>query len=1209
MTSQSEMITALAEDYLNVFVVEPEKDMCFFIKQYGKMEELGERKAEEFAYSERLKAYADRRIAEEDKEPFLSIFGNENLIAKLKEGRKVEFSYRAYIDGKVEHYTGLYIRVSKQDEPLRVVAGFRNVDDIVYAENRKLGEGMSKAYSAMSDIYLCMYRVDLRTGLYETIKTTPIIAKAAPSKVFSENVSSVVENLIIEESKPEAAAFLNTKTLPKRMKGKNHLSVHFNSRFTGSCRLHFIKEDEDEKGDLHHVLFAVELADETKYQSVFDVLASEFQNIFYFNVDTGRGRVMKSTTMLEQAAKGRDFDYDSLFESYLALFAPEEERDPIRAKASLPALRRTMASQDSLVGGFHARINGEVHSYTYDYRKMKEQGYLVCGFRCVDQIIEEHQREERKKKEKEEAYERKIEESYAKLSEKEDILRASKMGTWRITLLEGKAPTMHADDLMKSLLGIEGKKLTPEEIYSAWYDNITPEALPSVLSSVAKMETEGYDENTYLWKHPTLGLRYVRCGGTAYQVKGGFVLRGYHYDVDEVVRESKAKEEKLAKATASDKKHAEVIDAIAKIYTTIFLAEVKTGRYEIISTVPNVKKVLKKTSSFEDAKSIIVPSFMAEDFRKGMMEFLDLSTLPSRLTQTGTLASEFADPDGKWFEARFIAKSFDSDGSLKEVLFVAREISKEKEAELAQESALRDALSLARHASRAKTTFLNNMSHDIRTPMNAIIGFTALAETHLASQELVKDYLAKIHASSTHLLSLINEILDMSRIESGTVKLEENPVHLPDVLHDLRTMIQGQVSAKQQNLYIDTLDLVHEDIVTDKLRLNQVLLNIVGNAIKYTGIGGNIFIRVSELPCKKEGCATYCFDVKDNGIGMSPEFKSTVFEAFSREHTSTVSGVQGTGLGMSITKNIVDLMGGEITVESEQGKGSEFVVTVDFRLSEGIPSFEPIPTLNGARALVVDDDIYTCQSVSKMLRDIAMRPDWSTSGKEAIIRAKEAAELKDEYKVFIIDYLMPDMNGVEAVRQIRKVIGEEIPIIILTAYDWSDIEEDARQAGVTAFVAKPIFMSELRAVLSSPTKKEEEKPEEKPDFSGKRVLLVEDNDLNREIATELLKEIGLDIDTAKDGIEAVEAVDQAPEGRYDLVLMDIQMPKMDGYTATREIRTLANNAKANVPIVAMTANAFEEDRQKAFEAGMNGHIAKPIDLKTIGETLKGIFLK
>ena len=338
--------------------------------------------------------------------------------------------------------------------------------------------------------------------------------------------------------------------------------------------------------------------------------------------------------------------------------------------------------------------------------------------------------------------------------------------------------------------------------------------------------------------------------------------------------------------------------------------------------------------------------------------------------------------------------------------------------------------------------------------MNAIIGYTALAASHLDNVETIKDYLNKIAVSSSHLLSLINDVLDMSRIESGRVKIEEKEVHLPDVLHDLRTIIQSNIAAKQQDLFIDTQDILHEDIITDKLRLNQVLLNIAGNAIKFTPVGGTISIRVLEKPCALSGYTTYEFRIKDNGIGMSEEFQKHIFESFTREQTSTVSGIQGTGLGMAITKNILDMMGGTIQVKREEGKGSEFIVNLDCKLSEKVIKYEPIPELQGARALVADDDTNTCMSVSKMLRQIGMRADWTVSGKEAILRAKEAYDEGDAFKAFIIDWLMPDMNGIETVRRIRKVIGETTPIIILTAYDWSDIEAEAREAGVTAFVAK-----------------------------------------------------------------------------------------------------------------------------------------------------------
>ena len=514
-------------------------------------------------------------------------------------------------------------------------------------------------------------------------------------------------------------------------------------------------------------------------------------------------------------------------------------------------------------------------------------------------------------------------------------------------------------------------------------------------------------------------------------------------------------------------------------------------------------------------------------------------------------------------------------------------------------------------ANRAKREFLFNMSHDIRTPMNAIIGFTSLAATHIDNREQVLDYLKKISISSQHLLSLINDVLDMSRIESGKVKIEEKAVHLPDLVHDVRSIIQPNVAAKRLSLFIDTMDIEDEDIITDPLRLNQILLNILSNAIKFTPTGGMISIRIAQKNGAPKGCVCYEFRIKDNGIGMSEEFQKHIFEEFSREESSTVSGIQGTGLGMSITKNIVDLMGGTIALTSEPGKGSEFIVTLCFTRSGQKAETKQLPQLEGLRALVADDDTNTCLNVSTMLSKIGMRPEWTISGKEAVIRTKYAVEQGDEFSVYIIDWLIPDMNGIEIVRQIRKVIGNRCPIIILTAYDWADIEDEARAAGVTAFCEKPLFLSELRRVLAEPFRAE---PASKPaqptaaDLKGKKLLLVEDNELNREIALEILKEAGFVVDTAEDGAVAVQKIKQAAPGQYDLILMDIQMPNLDGYEATRQIRALPDAEKTNIPIFAMTANAFEEDRQNALEAGMNGHIAKPLDvphlLRVLADALK-----
>ena len=524
---------------------------------------------------------------------------------------------------------------------------------------------------------------------------------------------------------------------------------------------------------------------------------------------------------------------------------------------------------------------------------------------------------------------------------------------------------------------------------------------------------------------------------------------------------------------------------------------------------------------------------------------------------------------------------------------------------------LQVAVEKAESANRAKSTFLSNMSHDIRTPMNAIIGFTTLALSNIDDTDRVKDYLAKTLASSNHLLSLINDVLDMSRIESGKIHLEEVEVNLSDVLHDLKTIVSGQIYAKQLELYMDVMDVTDEDVYCDKTRLNQILLNLLSNAIKFTPAGGTVSVRVRQLAGKVHGCGQYEFRIKDNGIGMSQEFAQKIFEPFERERTSTVSRIQGTGLGMAITKNIVDMMGGTIEVQTAQGKGTEFTVCVPMRAQTEQRPVEKITELEGLKALVVDDDFNTCDSVTKMLVKVGMRAEWTLSGKEAVLRARQSIEMSDVYHAYIIDWRLPDMNGIEVTRQIRS-LHDDTPIIILTAYDWSDIEVEAKAAGVTAFCSKPMFMSDLRETLMSALGQKPADavqrllPEKNADFKGKHILLVEDNELNREIAQEILQEYGFLVDTAENGAVAVEKVSTAAPGSYDLVLMDVQMPIMDGYTATRKIRALDDPARAKLPILAMTANAFDEDRRNALESGMNGFLSKPIVIGDLVQELHKI---
>ena len=524
--------------------------------------------------------------------------------------------------------------------------------------------------------------------------------------------------------------------------------------------------------------------------------------------------------------------------------------------------------------------------------------------------------------------------------------------------------------------------------------------------------------------------------------------------------------------------------------------------------------------------------------------------------------------------------------------------------------ALSEAVAAAEAASRAKSTFLSNMSHDIRTPMNAIIGFTTLAVSNIDNQERVKDYLTKTLSSSRHLLALINDILDMSRIESGKLQLEETEVNLPEMLHDIKTIVSGQIHAKQLELYMDALDVTDEDVYCDRTRMGQILLNLLSNAIKFTPAGGTVSVRVRQFAGTVRDCAQYEFRVRDNGIGMSPEFAQKIFEPFERERTSTVSRIQGTGLGMAITRNIVEMMGGTIKVQTEKNRGTEFIICLPLRVQTGTRREEKIAELAGLKALVVDDDFNTCDSVAKLLTRVGMRAEWTLSGREAVLRARQSIELGDPCRAYIIDWRLPDMNGIEVTRQIRS-LNDDTPIIILTAYDWSDIEVEAKAAGVTAFCSKPMFLSDLRdtlltAIGHTQMEAQDILPGKNADFRGRHILLVEDNELNREIAVAILHEYGFLVDTAENGAVAVEKIRTSDPGRYDLVLMDVQMPVMDGCTATRRIRALKDPARAAVPIVAMTANVFEEERKRAFDCGMNGFLSKPIVIEELVDALKDI---
>lgn len=540
-----------------------------------------------------------------------------------------------------------------------------------------------------------------------------------------------------------------------------------------------------------------------------------------------------------------------------------------------------------------------------------------------------------------------------------------------------------------------------------------------------------------------------------------------------------------------------------------------------------------------------------------------------------------------------------------------KDVTAQRKKERETHRALLDAYEAANRASGAKTDFLSRMSHDIRTPMNAIIGMTAIACTHLQEPEKMAECLGKITAASRHLLALINEVLDMSKIEAGTLSLNEEEFNLSSLVDNLMNMVRPMAQEKRHDLEIHIHDLRHENVIGDSMRIQQAFMNIVTNSVKYTPEGGRIHIELSEKTSGQVKTGCYEFVFEDNGIGMSPEFLTHLFEPFERAEDVRTSRIQGTGLGMPIARNIIRMMGGDIQVESQLEKGSRFTVRILLKYQE--EDAVSLAELIKLPVLVADDDEIACQSTCLMLDELGLHSEGVLSGEEAVERVDSARSRREEYFAVILDWKMPGMDGIETAREIRRRVGPDMPIIILSGYDWSQCEMEARAAGVDAFITKPLFKSRLVSVLRSlvadPKSSEEEPPGtelEKTlehDFTGKRVLLVEDNELNREIAEEILQMVGVEVETAENGSIGVDMVAASQPGYYNLVLMDIQMPVMNGYEATCAIRTLDRKDARYIPIVAMTANAFAEDIQAAKSSGMNEHMAKPIDLGRLMEVL------
>ena len=655
------------------------------------------------------------------------------------------------------------------------------------------------------------------------------------------------------------------------------------------------------------------------------------------------------------------------------------------------------------------------------------------------------------------------------------IMTGAGFGIWSVENIEGHPLWMRANAKMTELLGIcDVSVMSPEEMYDFWFNRIKPEAKESVMASIDRMKSGKVEEVTYLWEHPAIGDRYMRFTGSGKAVDGkGYVLNGYCSDVTGLVNKEKEQQKAMARMGAEIQRAYEVVKFVSRSCTSIYRINMQDGRLMHVSTVN--EKVHNALGNEGDARERFLEfceKLVKPEWREEMLAFTNLDWVREQLKTQSIIKHEFECSACGWVIGSFVAGKRGDDGYCTEVVWTTVDVNEQKKKELSQLNALEDAKRAAVEANRAKSSFLLNMSHDIRTPMNAIIGFTGLLEKHQEEPERRQDYLNKLKESSALLLGLINNVLEMSRIEKGHLDLDVQACGV-EQMYDMFCSVFLDMMIQKGITFCHSMDVEHEFLFCDPIKVRDVALNLLSNAYKYTPSGGKVELYIREVPCEEEGFAIIETVVKDNGLGMSAEFIPHIFEEFSREHNTTDIKVEGTGLGMPIVKNLLDLMGGTIEVESELGKGTTFKVYIKHRIAK---------------------------------------------------------------KSDVINVDMPDVSDV--------------------------------------------------------------------DFRGRRILLAEDNDLNAEITMEVLKDIDLVVERAEDGQRCVEMIDAAPAGYYDLILMDIQMPRMNGYEATRIIRQMKDKEKANITILAMTANAFEEDKREAIESGMNAHLSKPIEIEKLIKTLK-----
>ena len=1151
--------------------------------------------------------FISEEIHVDDRKQLKKLFNPTYIRDRLRNEKSFFYILRDLVTGK-ERYCKLQISRGRDDDHIAIC--LLNVDDDV-RKRMKVEQG-NRIIQALASEYGSLYCINLDTETmtsYVKSKTENIFEETIRNHVsYSRAFAKYVKEFVCESDRERVLAAGSVENIREKLTKHTHFETDYKNEVGRYYEMKFVRISDADSFD---VVLGFADRDEKmrtdfmnhEFSEIANALSVEYENIYYVNLkDDSYDEFNQagSFVKLKLVTTGQNFFEECAKNINKIVYPQDAER--MKTVLRRENLLTQLTGDKSFSMEYRLIVNGEPQYYRLKalWSKAADDHIIIAVANINSEVIarEEHKRD--------------VERNFEIIN----VLASEYTSVYYIDL---EADTFMPYTVTAYAESMYGKLLLNEHCYSKvfkmYVDGFVYELDKKMVleaGSIEKIKKQLTTQKTFITQY-----RKYENGGTRYS-EMKFVKVGDENEVPKAVVLGFADKDNEILRRYVDSKLYE--DYFGVYYVNL---EDNTTRSVRESTVYAKGRDYGGFAPYNKAilefSKVVLP-----EYRETWEKMSDVEFMRSYLAKDDKREYNYRAIKGEWrrvtafvverkdgIPVSFILAFMFIDNVTAQKMELDAKIAEQKKALEEQQVLLEQALVKAEAANRAKTMFLSNMSHDIRTPMNAIIGFTNLALDNLNNPAVVKNYLGKTVVSSTHLLSLINDILDMSRIESGKISLEDVDCNLSEIMHDLNTIILGEANAKQQKLYMDSFDIENENIVCDKLRLHQVLINLLSNAVKFTPDGGHIHVFVRQTG-KEDKVGLFEFHVKDDGIGMSPEFLKVLYDPFERERTSTISKTQGTGLGMSITKKIVDMMGGSIDVVSSPGKGTEFTVRLKLKIQDTSIDLSKLLPLQNARALVVESDYNACSSATHILCRLGMRAEWTMYGKEAVLRVQEAIQRHENYSVVIVDSMMLDMNCMDVVRRICSISGEDGLIVAMTAYDWTNIEKEAREAGVKEFMSKPLFLSEvhdsLARAIGAVVDDKNKKVDDVKDFAGKRILLVEDNELNREIAQNVLESAGLVVESVENGLLAVEKLKDVEPGAYDLILMDVQMPVMDGLEAARQIRAMNSEYLSTVPIIAMTANAFEEDRKAAMDAGMNEHVAKPIDVDKLKNVLSK-FLK